>query len=425
MTRQRPLVWEQLESRHLRAALELPWPSRISFLPPDVQVFNQNHDLPGEAQTTSELGDILTVQLPGVELLRHDYSEVRSPDDDVFGVGRYALSVTFDGLSLVNPSSPPSILPGPYDSLSAGGMAGVLADSSSVLFQSGLDLNRTSLTAEPLSNEPGFPTDSHHAVVASLGDANAVGFYRIQVPRTTGGQPGVLTVSLAQMPVNGVLPAVSVYNANANPVSSEILLNGNGKHVIQATNVTPGATYYLRVSAAPAPSPAIGSYSLVGSFGTVPVAVQTLASGRLSATGVDAQYNLSVATTRLFQFVLSSSSEATASNAQVCAEIYNRSGVLVLGLVGGLGETVGDGNMLLTPGAYRVRITLVGASGSKVPAIANRITGGRLTDAIGPTTADPVEEPMYPCPGNPAVDCYCYPDGVYSTVPYETSASSS
>ena len=30
------------------------------------------------------------------------------------------------------------------------------------------------------------------------------------------------------MPVNGVLPVVSVYDANANPVSSEILLNGNG-----------------------------------------------------------------------------------------------------------------------------------------------------------------------------------------------------
>ena len=111
------------------------------------------------------------------------------------------------------------------------------------------------------------------------------------------------------MPINGVLPVVSVYDANANPVSSEVLLNGNGNYVVQATGLTPGETYYLRVSAAPAPAPAVGNYSLVASFGTVPAVVQTFAAGTLSASELEDQYTLYVAETQLFQFVLSTSTD--------------------------------------------------------------------------------------------------------------------
>ena len=112
--------------------------SGISFLQPEVQVFNQNFQLLGEAQSTSELGDIVTVQLPSVQPLQRYYIEVDSPATDVFGIGRYALSVTYDGRSLVNPASLPPILRGPYDSLSAGDLAGLLSDVGNVLFQNNL-----------------------------------------------------------------------------------------------------------------------------------------------------------------------------------------------------------------------------------------------------------------------------------------------
>ena len=151
------------------------------------------------------------------------------------------MSVTYDGLSLVNPASLPSILRGPYDSLSAGDLAGLLSGVGNVLFQNNLlDVNDTFLTAEPLSSQPGYPANTQYNVVASLDGNSAVDIYRIQAPQAPAGQTDVLTVSLAQMPINGVLPVVSVYDANANPVSSEILLNGNGTYVVQATGLTPG-----------------------------------------------------------------------------------------------------------------------------------------------------------------------------------------
>jgi hypothetical protein len=126
--------------------------SGISFMQPEVQVFNQNFDLVGEAESSSDLGDIVTVQLPNVQLFERYYIEVSSPSTDVFGVGRYALSVTYDGLSLMNPASLPAILRGPYDSLSAGDIAGLLGAVCNILFQNGLvNLSDTFLTAEPLS----------------------------------------------------------------------------------------------------------------------------------------------------------------------------------------------------------------------------------------------------------------------------------
>lgn len=397
----------------------------ISFLQGQLEVFDQNHNLVGEAQSTSELGDVVTVQLPKVDPFERYYIEVASPATDVFGLGRYALSATFDGLSVVNPSSLPAILQGPYDSLSADDIAGVINDSSNVLFGSGLDLNSTFLTAEPLSSAAGYPANTQYNTVASLGTASAVDFYRIQAPQTTGGQAGVLTVSLAQMPVNGVLPVVSIYDANANPVSSEVLLNGNGNYVIQASGITPGATYYLRASAAPAPSPAIGNYSLAATFGTTPAVVQTFAAGTLSASELEDQYELYVAETQLFQFVLSTTSAATSTNAWVSVAIYNSAGVLVFSLTGAAGDTVSGASVLLTPGAYQVNITVIGTGGSTIPSIAYRLGGASLSDPIGPVPADPVEEPMYPCPGDPSANCYCYPDGTYSTVPYEFSQTQS
>jgi Matrixin len=394
----------------------------ISFLQPEVQVFNQHFQLLGEAQSTSNLGDVVSVQLPSVQPFQRYYIEVDSPATDVFGTGRYAVSVTYNGRSVVNPASLPSILQGPYDSLSAGDLAGLLGNVGNLLFQNGiLDLNNTFLTAEPLSSQPGYPSNTQYNVVASLNGPSAVDMYRIQAPQAPAGNTDVLTVSLAQMPVNGVLPVVSVYDANTNPVSAEILLNGNGNYVVQATGLTPGETYYLQVSPAPAPAPAAGNFSLAASFGLAPAVVQTFVSGTLSASELEDQYTLYVAESQLFQFVLSTKASASSTNTEVSMQIYDRTGAVIFSLIGRLGETVSGASILLTPGAYHVTISVVNSSGTAVPSIAYQMSGGSLSDPIGIATSDPAEEPMYPCPGNPAVDCYCYPDGTYSTTPYQAS----
>ena len=394
----------------------------ISFLQPEVEVFNQHGQLLGEAQSTSDFGDDVSVQLRSVQPFQHYYIEVSSPATGVFATGRYALSVTYDGLSIVNPADLPPILSGPYDSLSAGDLAGLLSDVGSVLFQNNvLDINTTFLTADPLSSQPGYPANSQYNIVDSLNSPFAVQYYRIQAP---AGQSDALTVSLAQMPVNGILPVVSIYDTHASPVSSQILLNGNGSYVVQATGLTPGETYYLQVSAAPAPAPAVGNFSLAASFGLPPAVEQTFVTGTLSASELEEDYTLYVAESQLFQFILSTSAASASPNIQVSLQIANSTGAVVLTLVGSLGETVSGAAVLLTPGAYQVSISVVNPNGTAVPSIAYQVTGGSVTDPIGVGSKDPVEQPMYPCPGNPSVNCYCYPNGVYSTTPYRFSTKS-
>jgi hypothetical protein len=204
-------------------------------------------------------------------------------------------------------------------------------------------------------------------------------------------------------------------------VSSEVLLNGNGNYVVQAAGLTPGASYYLRVSA-PDLSLATGNYSLVANFGTLPAVVQSFAGGTLSSSELQDQYTLYIAESQLFQFVLSTRTAGVSTNAHVSVQITNSAGAVVFSLMGRLGETVSGASVLLTPGAYQVTVSVVGTTDT-VPPINYELSGAQISDAIGPAPSDPVEEPMYPCPGNTAVDCYCYPDGTYSTVPYEISPS--
>ncbi len=94
--------------------------SGISFMQPRLEVYDQNFNLLGEAQSSSVLGDVISVQLANVNPFERYYIQVDSPAQSVFGMGRYALSVTFDGRSLVNPAALPGILREPYDSLARG-----------------------------------------------------------------------------------------------------------------------------------------------------------------------------------------------------------------------------------------------------------------------------------------------------------------
>ena len=397
--------------------------SGISFMQPRLEVYDQNFNLLGEAQSSSVLGDVISVQLANVNPFERYYIQVDSPEQNVFGMGRYALSVTFDGRSLVNPAALPSILSGPYESLSAGNIAALLADPLDVLFNSDLHTNDTFLTAEPLQTVSGYPANSLYEAEASLAGPFAAEIYRIQAPQAPAGQSDVLAVSLTAMPVNGIVPVVSLYNAGTALVPAQVLLNGNGTYLVQATGLSPGATYYLRVSAAPSPAGNVGNYALVADFAGVPAQIQTFAGGTLGPSDPQDEYTLYVAQTQLFQFVLSSSTVGMATGVQVVLEIYDSTGQLVFTLVGQVGETVSGAGVLLDPGQYSVQFSVVNTKGAVLPTISFSLNGATLSDPIGPSTTDPTDEPMYPCPGDPSVNCYCYPNGTYSTTPYQFTQS--
>jgi hypothetical protein len=199
-------------------------------------------------------------------------------------------------------------------------------------------------------------------------------------------------------------------------VAAASLPNGNGTFTVQAANLRSEATYYLRVAAAPAPAPSVGNYSLVADFGGVTANLQTFAGGSLSSSDTLDDYTLYIGQTQLLQFALSTDADGVPTDARVRLEIFGAAGNLVFTLVSRAGETVSGSSVLLTPGEYRVRLTVESPSGGTVPLIRYRLRGVRLSDPVGPAREDPTMDPMYQCPDDPSV--YCYPDGTRTSDPY-------
>jgi Matrixin len=387
----------------------------VSFLAPRLSVYDENFRLLGTAQSTSEFGDVVSVRLPQTDLSAHRYYvKVESAVEGLFGIGRYGLAVTFDGrvltpyLDLL-----PAVLRGPYDTLtSENDISQLFRSPTGVLLNNDLHTDDSFLTAGLLPSVLGYPTDARYDLLASLSDGTDVDIYRIRAPQ---GRT-VLTVTLAEQAVNGVLPVVSVFDAGRGLVSSEVLLNGNGTYVVQANGLTPGATYYLKVEAAAPPAQRVGNYFLVADFGGVTARQDTFASATLDQANPQDNYTLYVARSQLFQFVLSAGTPGVSQDVQVRMELFDRRGNLVLTLVARAGETVSGSSVLLTPGRYRLRITAEGTGGGTVPPIVYHLRGARISDPIGPAQEDPTTEPMYQSGDDP--ETYNYPDGTKSPEPY-------
>jgi hypothetical protein len=388
--------------------------SGISFLAPRVTVYDENYQLLGQAQSTNVFGDIVSVQLPQSNPLAHRYYiKVDSPATDMFAIGRYALSVTFDGRLLVDPNSLPAILRGPYDALTnANDMAQLFSNPTNVFFNSDLGTNQTFQTGQVLSSTPGYSQDMHYQQVASLSSVTDVNYFSIPASGARPGNAQVLTATAVQMAVNGVLPVVSVYDGGTNPVSTDILLNGNGTYTIQATNLTPAASYYVK--AAPANANNVGNYSLTVSFGSVAANLPTITSKTLDNSHPQASDTLYIGKSQLFQFVLTAGMPGVPQDATVRMELYNHAGNLVFTLTGQAGNTVSGSSVFLMPGEYRVRFIAQSTSTAGLSPLFYRLRGSNLSDPVGASPDDPTMQPMY----TPDGTTYTYPDGTSSSNPY-------
>jgi hypothetical protein len=388
----------------------------ISFLAPRLSIYDQSYHLLGQAESMNVFGDIVSVRLPHINpLASRYYVKVDSAANDVFGVGRYALTVAFDDRLLVDPGSFPPILRGPYDTLTnENDIARLFSDPTNVFFNDDLHNNRTFLTAEVLQSTPGYMPGTHYDKIASITDDQDIHYYRLRASRFRPGEDHVLTVTLLMMDVNGVLPVVSVYDANTNPVPVDGLLNGNGTYTIQAANVEPEASYYLKVG--PARPGDAGNYALVVHFGGITANLETFASGRLDNRHWQQGYTLYVARSQLFQFVLSAGRQGDPPDGRVRMEITNQSGDVVFALAVDDGQTASGSSVFLTPGEYRARFTLEVSAGPPPSPTSFQLRGLGISDPVGPVLDDPTFNPMYVCPNDPSL--YCYPGGTQSNNSY-------
>jgi hypothetical protein len=386
----------------------------VSLLAPRLTIFDAaGHNL-GQLDSSSFVGDVLSLNLPAVTPSTLYYIKVESAATDVFGVGRYDLAITFDDRLAVSPDTIDVFFRGPYAKLSEQGIQEFFRDPRHPLFGRGKPAHGRPDTAVVLAPTTQLSTDLYYETISSLNDPSAVDFYRVNAPAFQPGTPNVLTVTLSQVDPNGVLPWVSVYNANQVPISGAVLINANGTYAFQIPQVQSGARYYLQVSASPFAVDQVGNYDLLVHFGQMQADLPTLVSSSLDGQGQVNDSALYIARSQLFHLVLSAETLGDPTDGTVGLTIYHN-GVQVQSIEAHAGEAVST-DVFLVPGAYTIEFTTQAPCDSLVPPMQYDVRGAELSDPIGPALNDPTLSPMYQSPGDPWV--YIYPDGTVSRNPF-------
>lgn len=350
--------------------------SGFSLLTPRVTVYNSSGLVVGSAVASSSQNGGLALQINGAWPLSRYYVKVESGSSDVFGIGSYQLQVKT--IPLVN-----NLL---------GGVTGTVSGTANTLgslLNNDLHTNDSFLTATLLSPlTPPTGSQVNYTYRGSISDSYDVDYYRITAPPATSGATGAMTVMTWGLATwNGTAPPaprVQVYDAQSNPVASEVLINDGYSYAVQIVNPVAGATYYVKLTGAPTPQgPALGNYDLNVNYSPQPVNLQTLTTQTITASNGQVQETLHNFVGQLFHFVLSSQAGAIAMT------ITDQTGKVLLTL-GTKGEAV-SANVFLKGGTYSVHFT--GTPTTVGVPMSFLLRGDRITDPNSPEATDPTETP--------------------------------
>ena len=377
-----------------------------SLLAPKLTVFDAAGHALEQAVSTSMVGDTVYLHLNGISPNSNYYIRAEGATQDAFGVGGYALAVTFDGLLTTPASQIDAVLRGPYDSLTPSQLQTLFTNASGAVNQD-FGSNDTLGTATRLTTPLGYAPNSHFEAIGSIAPANDVDDYTFRSPQFANNTTGVLNSTVWILDAGGAAPQIDVFDRNQNLVPAQILANGDGTYTVQITGVESGRDYYLSIHAKRDGS-GVGNYGLSADFGAQAATPATFATGNLTSAHPSQQFNLYVAETQLFQLLLS----AQGSAGQVRMTIYDSAGNAVTTLTANAGDTVSGPGTLLKPGTYHVQFEQLGTTAP----LAFSVRGESGTDPIGPVANDPTTAPQFIDPTTSGQ--YIYPGGTISTQPY-------
>jgi hypothetical protein len=368
----------------------------ISLLAPELTVYDASGNVLGQAESTSVVGDTVSVHLDSATANTTYYIDVQAATNGLFAIGRYGLAVTFDATLKTTSDQIASMLrsahPGSSD------------DSSSDDAKPG--------SVVVLRTTTGYATNQHYETRFSSTSAVT---YSLQSPSSPSGTALVLTVALRTSGSSGILPKLQLLDANQQPIAAQVLVNSSGAYTIQASGLAAGATYYLTLTPAPTTNGDDSSFALVADFNQSSSLLPVLASGTATTTAPGPTYALYAALDQVFSFTLSAGGTGAPAGSTVQMTITDSKGNVVFNLTAPAGQTVTGPPVLLGPGAYTISISILtpgGAPGS----LSFQLRGGSITDPIGPVITDTTYTPMYTNPGNPF--SYYYPDGTDSVSPF-------
>jgi hypothetical protein len=180
-------------------------------------------------------------------------------------------------------------------------------------------------------------------------------------------------------------------------------------------NAPANTTYFVKVQSRTPIGQHAGNYGLTVLISDTAAPVQSFAQGSLGAATQTQTGHLYVATSQLFQFVLSVST-AVATDASVRIVIRDAAGSTVFRLSTRAGQTNSGTAVFLPPGTYNVTVTEVPGSSGSLPDLTYRLRGANIGEPIGPAVASSTLAPQFTSPSTPGL--FKYPPNVVTASPF-------
>ena len=387
----------------------------ISLLAPRLSVYDEDGNLLGQVQGNNPLGSEVEFTIENTDPDLEYFFRVEAATADEFAIGRYALAVSFDNLMTTPDVNIQAVVRGAYEGIDEEDIIQLLHDPSTTLLNEDDYTNERALTAIRLQGLPGVANPVAFQTIGSVQGPTDVDFYRFRAPLGLGPTARLL-ISLRKTEVNGLVPRLQVYNQYLQPLTTTILANGNGSYSVQVPSALSGQTYFLRVFGEQTGSTANGNYQLKIQFLKTPVALTTLSQGNLNTTTKQSsERNLYVAQTQLFHLLLTANNLYTTNGAGIRVTLLDASGNSVYELSAMKGQSVSGPQVLLMPGTYKVRYSIIRPLDGKAGVVRFMLAGANLSDPIGPKADDPTRQPIFSGP-NP--NLYYYPNNVISQQSY-------
>jgi hypothetical protein len=299
----------------------------LSLLTAKVTVYDPSGKVVGSDASTDPTRGDMAVRINHVQAGAVYAVKVSANSTDVFGVGRYRLSV------------------------------GASSDASA-----------------------GSGNDSQFAgTIANTTDSQ---LYQFTAPTSATAQ--VMVIQLSALQKGNSIPTLSVFDASMNPLTYQVIGNDGKTLTAQVPTVTQGAGYFVKV-ASDGTNATKGNYALTVDFTrAVTDGMTNLQNGTLSSSRAPvAGGTLKLHTTAVFQFVVDTgpTTQSVPAGTTLTLTVIDATGKTVLARAWSAGQSVASYTVYLAAGLYTVQIGLVSTGSGAV--VDFWLDGGVYSDPLG------------------------------------------
>jgi hypothetical protein len=335
----------------------------ISLLSPDLAVYDASGALIKRLASTdvtsadADKGDVL-ISLDHLTTGATYYVRVAGATQDVFGIGRYQLSVSWKDTPATESS-----------------------------FEKDAGTNETPQTAEPLDprSDGRTPSDGGYAKDAVLESRTDVDWYQVPSPAAADGTDQAMLVRVRSLNGNHVAPSVTVLDGSYQPLQYQVLANDGKTLTLQVLGNQRAADYYIGLANPTDGTDATGNYRLSVDFRTPNDSTLTrLMNGQLGGgAATTATGTLVVNTSRLFQCDFFTTPAGGPVGNSVTFTLRDAAGKAILTLTQTPGQAMVNDAVYLAPGAYTVEISIALSNGQATPSVNYSLYAGEQSDQQG------------------------------------------